>query len=116
MKRFCLAVNELYEADALQHPTIDDINRLLDEGQNAGFPGCIGSKDCMHWEWKNCPSSWKGMLQGKGGRPTVVLEAIADQTCRLWHFNIDSPGSLNNINTLDRCRFFTMLRKEKHRT
>jgi hypothetical protein len=106
MKRFCLAVNELYEADALRHPTIDDINRLLDEGQNAGFPGCIGSIDCMHWEWKNCPSLWKGMFQGKSGRPTVVLEAIADHTCRFWHFNFGSPGSLNDINILDRSPVF----------
>jgi hypothetical protein len=106
MKRFCFAVNALYEADALRHPTIDDINRLLDEGQDAGFPGCIGSIDCMHWEWKNCPSSWKGMFQGKSGRPTVVLEAIADHTCRFWHFNFGSPGSLNDINILDRSPLF----------
>ena len=50
MKRFCAAVNEMYEADALQHPTIDNINCLLDEGKDAGFPGCIDSIDCMHWE------------------------------------------------------------------
>jgi hypothetical protein len=24
--------------------------------------------DCMHWKLKNCPSSWKGMFQGKSGR------------------------------------------------
>ncbi|KAI2505163.1 Plant transposon protein [Fragilaria crotonensis] len=106
MKRFCVAVNELYEADALRHPTIDDINRLLDEGKDAGFPGCIGSIDCMHWEWKNCPSSWKGMFQGRSRRPTVVLEAIADHTCRFWHFNFGSPGSLNDINILDRSPLF----------
>ena len=48
MKRFCTAVNAVYSADALRHPNLEDINRLLDEGRDAGFPGCIGSIDCMH--------------------------------------------------------------------
>jgi hypothetical protein len=25
----------------------------------------IGSLDCMHWQWKNCPSALKGQYQGK---------------------------------------------------
>ena len=106
MKRFCMAVNEVYSEVALRHPTAEDINRLLDEGNDAGFPGCIGSIDCMHWYWKNCPSSWKGMFQGKSGKPTVVLEAIADHTCHFWHFNFGCPGSLNGINVLDRSPLF----------
>ncbi len=77
------------------------MNLLLDEGKNAEFPGCIGLIDCMHWEWKNSPSSWKGMFQGKSGRPTAVLEAIADHSCRFWHFNFGSPGSLNDNNVLN---------------
>lgn len=106
MKRFTKAINEIYGAEALRHPTFDDINRLLDEGKEAGFPGCIGSIDCMHWEWKNCPSAWKGMFQGKAGVPTVVLEAIADHSCRFWHFNFGAPGTLNDLNILERSPLF----------
>ncbi|KAI2496399.1 Ribosomal protein-like protein [Fragilaria crotonensis] len=106
LKRFCHAIIAVYGEEALRYPTIDDLNRLLDEGKAAGFPGCIGSIDCMHWEWKNCPSSWKGMFQGKSGVPTVILEAIADQSTRFWHFNFGSPGSLNDICVLDRSPFF----------
>ena len=106
LKRFCKGVNTLFSADALRHPTFGDVNRLLDEGRQAGFPGCIGSIDCMHWEWKNCPSAWKGMFQGKAGVPTVVLEAIADKSCRFWHFNFGAPGTLNDVNILDRSPLF----------
>ena len=106
LKRFCNAVISVYGKEALRHPTAADIDRLLDEGCQAGFPGCIGSIDCMHWEWKNCPSGWKGMFQGKSGVPTMVLEAIADNRCRFWHFNFGSPGSLNDLNILDRSPLF----------
>jgi Plant transposon protein len=78
MKRFCKGiVIELYSDVVLWHPTTNNVICLLDKGKKAGFPGCIGSIDCMHWEWKNCPSAWKGiMFQGKSGVATVILEAI----------------------------------------
>ena len=106
MKRFCTSIISVYGDDALRHPNAVDMGRLLDEGCSSGFPGCIGSIDCMHWEWKNCPSAWKGMFQGRPGVPTVVLEAIADAKCRVWHFNFGAPGILNDINILDRSPLF----------
>ena len=57
LKRSCKATNAVYANKALRHPNVADMNRLLDEGVAAGFPGCIGSIDCMHWQWKNCPSA-----------------------------------------------------------
>jgi Plant transposon protein len=106
MKRFCNAMIAVYADDALRSPNAADINRLLDEGKAAGFPGCIGSIDCMHWEWKNCPSAWKGTFQGKERIPTLVLEAIADNRTRFWHFNFGAPGALNDLNVLERSPLF----------
>jgi hypothetical protein len=106
MKRFTKAINENYLSEALCHPTLTNINCLLDEGKEAGFPGCIGSIDCMHWEWKNCPSAWKGMFQGKAGVPTVVLEAIANHSCQFRHFNFGAPGTLNDLNILEHSPLF----------
>ncbi|XP_073136908.1 uncharacterized protein [Henckelia pumila] len=41
-----------------------------------GFPEMLGSLDCMHWEWRNCPIAWKGQFtRGDHGIPTIVLEA-----------------------------------------
>ena len=53
------------------------------------------------------------MFQGKSGVPAVVLEAIADHSCRFWHFNFGSPGALNDINVLDRSPLFSMLFRGK---
>ena len=88
VRRFFKLVITIFSDDTLRHPNECDINRLLDEGDEAEFPGCIGSIDCMHWHWKNCPNSWRGMFQGRSGKPTVILEAIVDKSTRFWHFNL----------------------------
>lgn len=65
MDRFCNAVVELYQDEYLRQPSIEDLERLLLIGAKRGFPEMLGSIDCMHWQWKNCPSGWAGQLQGK---------------------------------------------------
>ncbi|XP_024178401.1 uncharacterized protein LOC112184374 [Rosa chinensis] len=60
MRRFVQAVIEVFGAEYLRIPTSDDISRLLSIGESRGFPGMLGSIDCMDWKWKNCPVAWKG--------------------------------------------------------
>uniref|UniRef100_A0A0D3B8A5 DDE Tnp4 domain-containing protein n=1 Tax=Brassica oleracea var. oleracea TaxID=109376 RepID=A0A0D3B8A5_BRAOL len=66
----------------------------------------IGSIDCMHWEWKNCPTAWKGQYTRGSGKPTIVLEAVASQDLWIWHAFFGPPGTLNDINVLDRSLVF----------
>lgn len=62
--------------------------------------GMFASVDCMHWNWKNCPSAWAGQYQGKEKVTTVVLEAVAGHDLHFWHAFFGSPGSLNDLNIL----------------
>ena len=48
---------QLFGDEYLRRPTPEDLQRLLDIGEKRGFPGMIGSIDCMHWQWKNCPTA-----------------------------------------------------------
>ncbi|CAL9242211.1 unnamed protein product, partial [Arabidopsis halleri] len=66
----------------------------------------MGSIDCMHWEWKNCPTSWKGQYTRGSGKPTIVLEAVASQDLWIWHAFFGPPGTLNDLNILDRSPVF----------
>jgi hypothetical protein len=65
LDRFTQAIINLYGAEYLRSPNEADTKRLLSNSKERGFPGMLGSLDCMHWEWKNCPTGWKGQYQGK---------------------------------------------------
>uniref|UniRef100_A0A0D3B2N9 DDE Tnp4 domain-containing protein n=1 Tax=Brassica oleracea var. oleracea TaxID=109376 RepID=A0A0D3B2N9_BRAOL len=66
----------------------------------------IGSINCMHWKWKNCPTAWKGQFTRGSGKPTIVLEAVASQDLWIWHAFFGLPGTLNDINVLDQSPVF----------
>ena len=99
---FCAAIIEQYGEEFLREPTEDDLIQILQDSEGKGWPGMLGSIDCMHWKWKNCPKAWAGMYQGKEKSPTIVLQAVADSTCRIWHHYFGMPGSSNDINVLER--------------
>ncbi|CAN1348927.1 hypothetical protein LINPERPRIM_LOCUS41645 [Linum perenne] len=60
----------------------------------------IGSIDCMHLDWKNCPIAWVGQYTGHHRKPTIVLEDVASYDTWIWHAFFGMPGSNNDINTL----------------
>jgi hypothetical protein len=66
-----------------------------------GINGMIGSLDCMHLGWKNCPTAWQGQFKGKEKRPTIVLEAVCDYNLWIWHAAFGYAGSQNDINIWD---------------
>lgn len=98
---FCASIIEIYGDHYLRAPTEDDIARLLRENEERGFPGMMGSIDCMKWVWQNCPTAWRGAFRGKEKKPTVVLEAVASRDLHIWHAFIGMPGASNDINVLD---------------
>jgi hypothetical protein len=85
------------------------MQRILQQNNKRGFPGMLGSVDCCHWKWKNCPSGWAGQFSGKAGQPTIVLEAVASYDLWIWHAFFGMPGSHNDINVMDRSPIFTEL-------
>jgi Plant transposon protein len=78
LKQFCAAIVDEFGDEYLREPTENDMKRILVINESRGFPGCLGSLDCQHWEWKNCPVAWAGQFKGKEKKPTVAMEAIAD--------------------------------------
>ncbi|XP_028094128.1 uncharacterized protein LOC114294200 [Camellia sinensis] len=50
LQQFCNSVIEIFGEEYLRSPTPTDIARLLAIREVRGFPGMLGSLDCMHWE------------------------------------------------------------------
>ncbi|CAN7000722.1 unnamed protein product, partial [Brassica rapa subsp. trilocularis] len=91
LHHFTAGIIHLFGDEYLRHPTPEDLERLLAVGEQRGFPGMIGSIDCMHWEWKNYPAAWKGMYSRGTDKPTIVLEAVAGQDLWIWHAFFGAP-------------------------
>jgi hypothetical protein len=107
LRQFCKAVITAFGDYYLRAPNAADVAQLLAEGESRGFPGMLGSIDCMHWEWHNCPTAWKGMFTGRGKRPSMILEAVASYNLWIWHAYFGMPGSCNDINVLHRSPIFS---------
>ena len=106
LHEFTAGIILMFGDEYLRRPTPEDLTRLLHIGEQRGFPGMIGSIDCMHWEWKNCPTAWKGMYSRGTDKPTIVLEAVASYDLWIWHAFFGAPGTMNDLNILDRSPVF----------
>ncbi|XP_010673359.3 protein ALP1-like [Beta vulgaris subsp. vulgaris] len=106
LQHFVEGVVAEFGDEYLRRPNETDLTRLLYAGEERGFPGMMGSIDCMHWRWKNCPLQFKGLYSGRAGKPTLVLEAIASYDLWIWHAFFGTPGRCNDINVLDRSPIF----------
>ena len=108
LTEFVKGIRLNFGAEYLRRPTEDDTRRLLQISEVRGFPGMLGSLDCMHWHWENCPVAWKCQYtRGDQGVPTIMLEAVASHDLWIWHAYFGVPGSNNDINVLNQSPLFT---------
>ena len=73
LKKFVKAEVDIFSNEYLRSPNNEDSARILANEERRGFPRMLGSIDCMHWKWKNCPAAWKGQYSGYIREPTIVL-------------------------------------------
>ncbi|XP_021825375.1 uncharacterized protein LOC110766367 [Prunus avium] len=66
----------------------------------------IGSIDCMHWQWKNCPTAWQGDYGNRKGQKSIILEAVARFDTWVWHAFFGVSGSQNDLNVLGQSPVF----------
>ena len=97
----------IFGDEYLRKPNSNDVECLLQMGDARGFSGMMGSIDCIHWQWKNCPKAWKGQFKsGHKEVATIILEAVASSDLWIWHVFFGVAGSNNDINVFDRSPIF----------
>ncbi|XP_047978936.1 uncharacterized protein LOC125220844 [Salvia hispanica] len=110
LMNFCKGVRAAFTDEFLKKPSTADCQFLLQlHEQVHGFPGMLGSVDCMHWQWKNCHVAWRGSYTSghKGTHPTFILEVVADYRLWIWHAYFRVPGSNTDVNVLNNSNLFS---------
>ncbi|XP_068307545.1 uncharacterized protein [Pyrus communis] len=73
LAEFC---DTIVKDEYLYEPNQEDLDRLIRKVKDHGFPSMIGSLDCMHWDWKNCPTGWLEGFSRRSRKSTIVLEVV----------------------------------------
>ena len=65
VKDFCKLIKKEFGKQYLNRtPTIAERRSISKVMGDKGFPGCLASWDCKHFDWKNCPMRLAGQHQG----------------------------------------------------
>lgn len=104
---FCQLIDDVYGPQFLRRPTADELLRIsAEQFAPIGFPGCVGSLDCMHVPWKNAPKLWQGAYANRDKSTSIILQAWCDHDLYVHDIYVGRPGSNNDINALDRSPLF----------
>lgn len=73
--------------------TPEEIEKTLAVYDRLGFPGCIGSTDCVHIKWERCAVGERILHKGKEGFPTLSYELTCDHTSKIIAVTHGFPGT-----------------------
>ena len=95
---FAQAIKTLYMSNYLRLPTATDVKRVLKLHKAIhNVDGLIGSLDCTHTYWKNCPKAWQQSYKGKEDKPSIAMEAVCDFNLFFWHTAYGYTGACNDL-------------------
>ena len=78
-------------------PTTDEqFEFVVGEYSARGLPGCVGSIDCVHVGWDQCPNQYHSLYTGKEGFPSVAYEVICTSRKFIQSVSAGHPGSRND--------------------
>ena len=64
----------------VKYPTGQLLTKVLQEYESIGLPGCVGSMDCTHVKWYQCPDGLRHDCIGKEGFPTLAFQVVVNHS------------------------------------
>jgi hypothetical protein len=78
-------------------PTTDEqFEFVVGEYSARGLTGCVGSVDCVHVGWDQCPYQYHSLYTGKEGFPSVAYEVICTSRKFIQSVSAGHPDSRND--------------------
>jgi len=80
----------------------EDIIKQMEVNEKKVWSSMFGLLNCMHLDWKNCPTTWHGQFIDKDGNYSITLEVVCNQSLWIWCAFFGMTRTNNDINALDR--------------
>ena len=88
---------ELYPVYVHGPRNSEELDRVTSLYAASGFPGCVGSTDCVHIRWDMCPASWLSVFRnGKHHYASIAYEMTVDHTKRFQSTTIGHYGTTSD--------------------
>ena len=94
MEKFTVEMYHIYVHGPRNDDELDKITKLYCA---SGFPGCVGSTDCVHIRWEMCPSVWRTAFKnGKHTYCSIAYEMTVDHSKRFMATTIGHYGTTSD--------------------
>ena len=93
--------------------TATEAERSMQMYKELGFPGAVGSVDCTHVWWGNCPAGLSNLYTGKEKVPTIAYEVTVDHVGKCLYVSQGHPGSRSDKTIVKTDEFLQAIRKKE---
>ena len=89
----------------------EELNTITSLYAACGFPGCVGSTDCVHIRWEMCPAVWASAYRnGKHNYASIAYEMTVDHSKRFQSTTIGHYGTTSDKTVVKFDGFVTEVR------
>ena len=88
--------NNFYDVFVTVPSTPEELAKVTGIYRRLGFPGAVGSIDCVHVRWDKCPFALRSSCKGKEGYPSLAYEAVVDHHRRILSVTKSHYGARND--------------------
>ena len=109
--------NEMYPVYVHGPRNSEELKSVTSLYAASGFPGCVGSTDCVHIRWDMCPSQWVSVFRnGKHNYSSIAYEMTVDHTKRFQSTTLGHYGTTSDKTIVKFDGFVNAVKFEKFYT